>query len=327
MVLLFRRAPGLALRLAEWKYRLSWRATQASRGGAVPRRKELHRLFQTLSKKELRRIQVRTAICRGRNDLLIAIERAEGHERLQPMVDLEPGSEGILNDLIARGRGVILTTWHLGPTPGTWAALRRFPAIRLLKVQNRGWLHVPQGWELAAGSFDAIAGLALMRLGRKHLRGGGWLAMTFDHTFCATRQHLSTFFGRRVGFRSGVAAMAQSADVPIVLLSAHWADRDRRVLVRVHEPVYVDPAHPDQEAEIVQGLVSEMEKFVRAHPWEQDGPRCRRILDFPLATRVRPDALRLPGDRWGWKKGRRSRMAASRSARLRSPVQPPGGQA
>lgn len=310
---IFRRAPALGMFLAEWTRRFRRPSDRGQRSDPVASRKELGQLFPGLPKRRLREIQARSLISDARNALVIALEQREGHDRLQGLVDLEPGSEATLQRLIEQSGGVILTTWHMGPTPGIWAVVRRYPQIRLLKVQNRPWDWTPEGWDLVRGSFEPMAGLVLLRRARKHLGGGGWVAMTFDHTFSGTREHRVSFLGRVVEFRTGLGALALETGAPVVVMSARWSGRVRRIEVRVHEPIYPEGSGIEAEKSLIEHLVGEMQQYVLANPWEQLGPRCRRILDYPRLGDPSADAPR-PGARWGWTRGRRYERARELAA-------------
>lgn len=272
--------PEAALRLIQRRGDHYFRLALQGRTEALPTPAELRRLFGPMEDAACHELLRRSAMCHARTRLLKEISDRRGPGSILPLLEVDDASQELLAGFARRNQPAIITTWHPGPTPAVWALLSRY-GVATLKVQNRDWRTVPRGWQLVPGPADPMAGARLLASARSHLRRGGWVAMSFDHMRHGTRARTLPFLGREVVFTSAVGALSVMSGAPVVLVSAAWTANGRKVEVRAHPPLL--PEGPPSEAEdrIMGHLVREMELFVRRHPWEQAGWRCRLLLDYP----------------------------------------------
>lgn len=204
---------------------------------------------------------------------------AERPEASAARVEVE-GQEH-LTAALARGRGAVLVTAHVGP----WDAAARLlhttlgapvvivmaaepdPAARALhdEVRRRSGVEV-----LAVGATPLDA-LPLLR----HLRRGGVAAFQLDRPAPSTRSLNVSLFGRPFAIPEGPFRIAALARVPLLPLFAARSGY-LRYAIEIGEPESCpSPATEADLERVARRAVERMERFIAAHPtqWFHFGRR------------------------------------------------------
>ena len=177
-----------------------------------------------------------------------------------------------LREAARRGPGVMLVTAHAGP----WDAASRLLAVDLAaevvvvmtpeQDQRAGRLHdrVRQrgGVRIAHVGAHPLDGLPVLR----HLRGGGVVAAQLDRLPPSGRTIETQLFERPFRVPEGpfrMAALSGAAILPLFVRRVAEFDYEFSVAPALNLP---RRARPDQLRHAAQVAVTEMERFIRAHP-------------------------------------------------------------
>jgi len=188
--------------------------------------------------------------------------------------------EGIthLDELLAAGRGVVLTSLHIGGWEVAGSVPRAvIPApVTVLVADN--WLawamqHVrrAEGLRMIYRSAPLLGAIRLLR------RGEVLLVLGEDATGAPPRRYSVRFGDASARLPAGVVSLARMAGAPIVPFSV--LPRGPRHWQAVFEPAIEPPPRdggPDDEAAVLQELADRWTALLRAHP-EQWAAR------FPVA--------------------------------------------
>lgn len=170
----------------------------------------------------------------------------------------------LLDEVLARGKGVLLLTLHLGhgDLACTGLSLKGYPMIMVSKVFKMKWLNdLWFGMRQRAGTkFVAPrnSSFALLR----GLKTGHVTTIPLDQFTGPPIGVRTTFFGHETGTAAGLAVMAERSKAPIVSCFT-WRRPDGRHEVEfVHEMALLGAS----TEEITQNFNNELESFVRLHP-------------------------------------------------------------
>lgn len=272
----------LALMLADRRARALERRAGRDKSPVIPTQAELDALFGPGVISDYAAVSRGCSISQARSRLIKDIGFKQGPSLIRPLIDVD-GMEH-LERLKATGRGVILATWHSGPTPAVWATLLDF-GIRLMKIQAIDTPFEQEGWTALRRQSNEFDGIRILKTCSKHLRGGGWVGAAFDVNEKIDRKIDIPYFGRSVPYPLGLPVLALTTGAPIVPIVARWALDEPRIKVQIHEPMEVSELAPQGgvagERVILERLVSRMESFFRAHPEELSRAKVGVLLKFP----------------------------------------------
>jgi Lauroyl/myristoyl acyltransferase len=200
------------------------------------------------------------------------------HAAIARMVVREQGSR--LDDLLARGKGVLLVGGHFGNWEFGGIALRVITGHRITVVGKPE--PSPTVGDLRRRMRDAF-GIETVEVGQMldtalRLRGllaaGGVVAMLADR-YLARDAIDVTFFGRQTRFLRSPAMVAQLSDAPL-LPAFVLRQRDGRYLARFGDPILPGSAEPGESSvrSMTQQFATQLEMQIREHPefWYQFYP-------------------------------------------------------
>lgn len=186
-------------------------------------------------------------------------------EQLAAAVRVAPGWE-TLDAAVARGRGVIVATAHLGNFElGGRVLASRYDLLDVIKPQrNRSFDRDLSALRRAHG----IATVPMARAGRAvltHLRRGGVVALFIDQDAGAQGLRLD-FLGRAASTWPGAARFALKTGAPVVpVVAARQGDGHVLRVGEIIEPP-AQPATPDAVHGLMATISTAVESFVREHP-------------------------------------------------------------
>lgn len=164
------------------------------------------------------------------------------------------GDTSPLTDCLARGKGAIIVSGHLGNVDYTvqWLALHGFTLHTLMER-----LEPPKLYDLVrtsrkgAGVFFYPADQTAVPVLTKVLRDGGLTALLVDRDISGTGES-TTFFGAPARLPVGPVLLALRTGAPLVPAFGRRL-RDNRLYVTVKEPVYLERTR-DLRADLRTGL-------------------------------------------------------------------------
>jgi len=202
----------------------------------------------------------------------------ERYERFVPGKSFETRIEGEGEWVAIQGstQGFVLATAHIGmwEVASTLAPSSGERSVHLVREQEldphsqrfaRGLLedHAGRGYQTHFASRDPTLGARLLTA----LRAGALVALQGDRPRSGGKVHEARLFGRRMLLPPGPAALARSADVPILPVFAYREGRRRNVVV--FRP-RIESAHSsDRSADLartVDALALEIEGAIRRAP-------------------------------------------------------------
>lgn len=278
----FRWSPGLALRLADRRGRLLGRGGEEEGGVHAPSRVELERLLGPGARDDSEETRRRCVLSDARSRLIKNVAFRSGYRSMRRLLSVR-GEERVAA-LRARGLGVVVATWHAGPTPAVWAALLE-AGVELWRISNReGPVEAP-GWRVLRLTGAPFEGAAMLKSCVRHLRGGGWVGGAFDVLSEGARLVEVPVFGRAVPLPTGLPALAVVAGCPIVPAVSRWDLERNRICVEFHEPIEPESvggtdARGKEEA-LLRLLAGQLESYYRAYPWELTKSKAGWLLRFP----------------------------------------------
>jgi lauroyl/myristoyl acyltransferase len=177
-----------------------------------------------------------------------------------------------LTDLVARGKGAVLVTAHVGP----WDA-----AARLLHTDLRARVVLvmePEPDAEARALHDEVrrrAGVEVLPIGGtpldalpllRHLKAGGLAAFQLDRSASSTRVLPTRLFGRPFAVPEGPFRIAALARIPVVPLFAARTGYFSYT-IEVGEPLMVAaPAGESELSSVAERAVQRLERFIASHP-------------------------------------------------------------
>ncbi len=164
------------------------------------------------------------------------------------------GDTSPLTDCLARGKGAIIVSGHLGNMDYTaqWLAIHGFTLHTLMER-----LEPPKLYDLVstirrgAGVYFYPADPAAVAVLTKVLRGGGLVALLADRDIGGTGEPIA-FFGAPAKLPLGPVLLALRTGAPLVPAFGRRL-RDNRLYVTVKEPVYLERTR-DLRADLRAGL-------------------------------------------------------------------------
>jgi KDO2-lipid IV(A) lauroyltransferase len=170
----------------------------------------------------------------------------------------------ILREALARGRGVLLLTLHLGHGDLACAglSLQGYPMVMVSKAFKARWLN--DLWfgmrERLGTRFVAARNSSYALL--KALKSGGVVVIPLDQFTGPPIGVRTRFFGHETGTAAGLAVMAERSKAPVISCYTYRA-ADGRHVIRFNGEITAG----DAPAEVVtQRFNDELEGFVRLHP-------------------------------------------------------------
>lgn len=192
---------------------------------------------------------------------LLALERVA--------VDLRVAGEPGFREALARGRGVLLVTAHLG----NWEVLVRAataagrPVHVLTKRLHRGWAEA--AWRaLRRGGASLLHEKGSGRAVLAALRRGEVVACVLDQHEPSASAHVGPFFGRPAATSTGLARLALATGAPVVPVFT-WRAPEGAHCVEFGALIEAEPTAAGRDAAVdamTRRCLSAIEAAVRAHP-------------------------------------------------------------
>ncbi len=173
----------------------------------------------------------------------------------------------LLDQILKRGKGVLLLTLHLGHGDLACAAmsLHGWPMVMVSKFFKLKWLN-----DLWFGMRERLgtrfiaprdSSFALLRA----LKGGAVVVIPLDQFTGPPIGVRSTFFGAETGTAAGLAVMAARSGAP-VLAAYTYRENGRHIVKYVREIPVPKDITVATAALVTQEFNDELEKYVRLHP-------------------------------------------------------------
>ena len=195
--------------------------------------------------------------------------------QLAAYVSFSPGSEELLREASARGRGVVVATGHLGhwELSAQRVAAVVQPAAAIARRSHMRWVDEAVGSLRAAGGVrtlwreDADTARRIIRL----FRAGGSLGLLIDQD-TRVQGVFVPFFGRPAHTPRAAADLALRFGAPLLCMASHrrGPSPGEGHEVELSEVRY-DPAPADKEREVERmtaAVVALQEAAIRRHPAE-----------------------------------------------------------
>lgn len=295
---LFTVSPRLGLWLSERRGLHFYRRSMRRKQKEIPPSSEYSALFPSMTEREIGELTRSFALAQFRTDYLRDVAEQGKLSGVIPLVRWK--NRELLERYKSEGKPVIVTTWHAGPSIGIWAALLQL-GVSLMKVQGITWSATPPNWTIIELEYNSgKLGIALKRC-LKHLRKGGWVALTCDTFVAMPGDPLLPCLGRWVASPRGVAVLSVMSGAPVVPIAASWVEGGRAVEVEVQEPVQPQCAEgmsdADYELAILREIAERREAYLRRHPDSMSRWWVKYLSTMPRTDQYdAANAPRLTGD-------------------------------
>lgn len=229
----------------------------------------------------------------GRTFIETALLDSIGKDGLQALVESVEGWEEI-EDVMARGRGAILVTGHIGnwELAGSYVAARGIPLDAIVRGMANPLFDAYINHTREAIGMTVVHDSDAVRRTPRSLRGGRAVAFVADQGVMGLASTFVPFFGRPAKTPRGAAVFALRFDVPVVFVVAlrNPNGRYKIVVERIEAPKTGDRDR-DVDA-IVARFTQHLEKWVRVVPaqyfwqhrrWKRQPPDTPRELRDPSA--------------------------------------------
>ncbi len=229
----------------------------------------------------------------GRTFIETALLDSIGKDGLQALVESVEGWEEI-EDVMARGRGAILVTGHIGnwELAGSYVAARGIPLDAIVRGMANPLFDAYINHTREAIGMTVVHDSDAVRRTPRSLRGGRAVAFVADQGAMGLASTFVPFFGRPAKTPRGAAVFAFRFDVPVVFVVAlrNPNGRYKIVVERIEAPKTGDRDR-DVDA-IVARFTQHLEKWVRVVPaqyfwqhrrWKRQPPDTPRELRDPSA--------------------------------------------
>jgi KDO2-lipid IV(A) lauroyltransferase len=183
-------------------------------------------------------------------------------------------SVSVLEEALARGKGVIYATPHLIAheiTAGIMA--RKYPTVGLVRESKYApHMRVKERYYVTSGGCNVIFRprrgnvTSDMRVCTRSLKDGNILVITPDLLSRPGEGVVVEFLGRKINLRPGIITLAMVTGAPVVRVSLHW--EEDRVLIHCEDPREY-PRTGDHERTFVGGMQDWCDSFaahLRRHP-------------------------------------------------------------
>lgn len=174
----------------------------------------------------------------------------------------------LLNELIARKKGVLLLTCHLGHGDLACASmsLHGWSVVMVSKFFKMRWLN--DMWfgmrERLGTKFIAPRDSSYALL--KALKSGAAVVIPLDQFTGPPIGVRTTFFGHETGTAAGLAVMAERSGAPVLAVYTYRDQQGKHVLVFDKEMRIPESRDRETAARVTQEFNDELERFVRLHP-------------------------------------------------------------
>ena len=207
--------------------------------------------------------------------LFRSVESVEGWEEIE--------------DVMARGRGAILVTGHIGnwELAGSYVAARGVPLDAIVRGMANPLFDAYINHTREAIGMTVVHDSDAVRRTPRSLRGGRAVAFVADQGVMGLASTFVPFFGRPAKTPRGAAVFALRFDVPVVFVVALRKPNGRyRIVVERIEAPQTGDRERDVDA-IVARFTQHLEKWVRAVPaqyfwqhrrWKRQPPDTPREL-------------------------------------------------
>jgi KDO2-lipid IV(A) lauroyltransferase len=256
-----------ALRLGAWAGGLAWHLARATRRQAL---QHLALAFPESSESERREVGRRMFVHLGMAAMEVTSIRSWDHRLTSYIVERDPA---LLREALARGKGIVFVTGHLG----NWELMARLVArvgAPVSAVAKRGGderlMAMIEAWRRSGGVTtlwreDPSTARALLRVFKR----GEVLGILVDQDTRVQGVHVP-FFGRPAFTPRAPADLALRSGAPILVGTSHRPSErpGAGLLFEVTEVPY-DAAPADREAEVLRitaACQAIMEEAIRRHP-------------------------------------------------------------
>ena len=194
-------------------------------------------------------------------------------ERLEEMHHLAEGSWDALDEVLERGNGAILLTGHVGAFDfiGQYVIIGRHHPLVLTAPTVSPYIFAGVTYLRASlGARIEVANSRSLRRVIRALRNGELVVMVADRAF-TEHGYPVEFFGQRTRMPAGPVKLSREFGAPLVPLftyRAHLKKRERKFILRLGEPYYVERTD-DREADIARGMdwmASTLERYISYAP-------------------------------------------------------------
>lgn len=225
--------------------------------------------------------------------------------RMRQMHEVVEGSWEILQDALAKGRGVIVVTGHLGAFDfiGQYIISDRFRPLALTAptVGNSLFTGVTY-FRSSRGARLAVAGPNSLRKVIAELRRGGMVVMVADRDF-GDSGYITDFFGTPTRLPAGPVKLARQFDCPIIPVFTYRRSikvRERQFYFRIGQPIWV-PKTASREQDVRDGMrtiVEMLESYIRRAPeqWVMFKSVWKPVAEqYPITVAQRKASVSLDG--------------------------------
>jgi KDO2-lipid IV(A) lauroyltransferase len=174
----------------------------------------------------------------------------------------------LLESALAKGKGVLLMTLHLGH--GDMAcgslSLHGYPLIMVSKFFKLKWLN-----DLWFGMRERLGTRFIPPRDSSYqllrgLKSGAAVVIPLDQFTGPPIGVRTTFFGKETGTAAGLAVMAERSGAPVISVYTYRDPKGRHVIRFVREMPVPTGRDPEAVAKVTQSFNDELEKYVRLHP-------------------------------------------------------------
>lgn len=226
----------------------------------------IHIAFPQMSKKERIRIGRKSLQYLGRNLVEYCYLPFLSKENYPDYFSFDNAQ--LLDEVLARGRGALLVTLHMGHGDLALGAmsLRGWPVMMVSKIFS--WRLLNDLWfgmrERLGTKFIAPrdSSFALLR----GLKSGAAVVIPLDQFTGPPVGVLTTFFGRKTGTAAGLAVMAERSGAAVLIVYTNRDAEGKHVLHFVREMPIEKSRDRAAAARVTQSFNDELEKIVRLHP-------------------------------------------------------------
>jgi KDO2-lipid IV(A) lauroyltransferase len=180
---------------------------------------------------------------------------------------IDPAGWAVLRAALARGRGVVVVTGHLGSFDSVGQLLTLLPSrpMILTAQTTAGWLFDAVTWLRASwgASVETPSPGSLRRI-LAHLRSGGLIGLVTDRDVERTGRPV-WFFGRPATLPVGAARMALETGAALLAVFCPRAGEVYHLLVEEVPVARTGDAGRDLEATLA-GIVAVLERFISTWP-------------------------------------------------------------
>lgn len=267
-----------------------------------------------VDERRLRRQAVTVFRMSARNFWDLACLPRMSPDEVDRLMHAAKGDWTIFDQVMAKGKGAIAVTGHIGPFDFVGQHIAASPWKPLLltaSTVSSEFVFAAVTWARAsAGGRIEVVSPATVRRCLKTLRGGGMIGIVTDRDVLGTGWPVR-LFGKETTLPAGAVRLARDTGAPLIPMFGLRQDttsRARRFVYYVEQPIYV-PATADRNDDVARGLeqlVAVLERYIAMAPdqwvtferiWPEPGAAPRRSVADGFRRVFRPgrDGLRGSG--------------------------------